>query len=80
MGVLDHKAHLEKLAPRLIGFHLHDVDAAGHDHQGIGAGHIDFAMVSSFWRPEHLLVLELSPRIAVEDVRHSKQRLESLLG
>ena len=80
MGVIDHRAHLEKMAPRLIGFHLHDVNAEGRDHQGIGTGQIDFAMVSRFWRPEHLLVIELSPRIAVEDVRSSKERVEALLG
>jgi len=37
-------------------------------------------MVSGFWRPEHLLVLELSPRVAVEDVRASKERIEALIG
>ena len=79
MGVLDHRAHLEKMAPRLIGFHLHDVSAEGRDHQGVGTGTIDFNMVSSFWRPEHLLVLELSPRIEVDDVRRSKERIEALM-
>jgi sugar phosphate isomerase/epimerase len=79
MGVLDQRAFLEKMAPRLIGFHLHDVDAEGYDHQGVGTGRIDFKMVSSFWRPEHLLVLELSPRIPVEDVRSSKERIEALM-
>lgn len=80
MGMIDHRAQLEKLAPHLIGFHLHDVDAQGQDHQPIGAGHIDFKMVSEFWRPEHLLVLELSPRVAMEDVRASKERIEALIG
>ncbi|HWA85485.1 MAG TPA: TIM barrel protein [Opitutus sp.] len=80
MGMIDHRAHLEKLAGHLIGFHLHDVDAQDQDHQPIGAGHVDFRMVSEFWRPEHLLVLELSPRVAVEDVRASKQRIEALIG
>ncbi len=80
MGLLEHRQHLEKMAPRLIGFHLHDVNAEGRDHQPIGAGHIDFKMVSKFWRPEHLLVLEFSPRLSVDDVRSSKQRIEALMG
>ncbi len=80
MGLLDHRLHLMKLAPRLIGFHLHDVNAAGQDHQPIGSGKIDFEMVSEFWRPEHLLVLEFSPRLSVEDVRASKKRVEALLA
>jgi sugar phosphate isomerase/epimerase len=79
MGLLDHRTHLEKNAARLIGFHLHDVDAQGHDHQAVGSGRIDFDMVSSFWRPEHVLVIELGPRATAEDVRMSKARVESLV-
>jgi sugar phosphate isomerase/epimerase len=79
MGLLSHREHLQKMAPRTIGFHLHDVSAQGQDHQPIGSGHIDFKMVSSFWRPEHLLTLEFGPRVAVDDVRASKQRVEALL-
>jgi sugar phosphate isomerase/epimerase len=80
MGLLRHREHLQKMAPRTIGFHLHDVDAAGHDHQPVGGGHIDFKMISEFWRPEHLLTLELSPRIPVDAVRSSKQHVEALLA
>jgi len=79
MGLLDHKEHLTKNAPRLMGFHLHDVSAKGQDHQPVGSGHIDFKMVSSFWRPEHLLTLEFGPRLTVEDVLASKQRIEALM-
>jgi sugar phosphate isomerase/epimerase len=80
MGLLDHRAHLEAMAPRLIGFHLHDVSEAGRDHQAIGSGQVDFKMVSSFWRPGHWLVLELSPRLTVEEVISSTQRIEDLIG
>jgi sugar phosphate isomerase/epimerase len=80
MGLLDHRAHLEKNAPRLLGFHLHDVVDRTQDHQPVGAGSVDFRMVSEFWRPEHLLVLELSPRMKPEDVALSKQRIEALIA
>jgi sugar phosphate isomerase/epimerase len=79
MGLLNHRRHLEQNAPRAIGFHLHDVDAEGHDHQPVGSGKVDFAMVSEFWRPEHELVLEFSPRLTTEDVLLSKQRVELLI-
>jgi sugar phosphate isomerase/epimerase len=79
MGVLNHRQQLEKMAPRLIGFHLHDVNAEGRDHQPIGAGHIDFKMISEFWRPEHLLVLEFSPRVDVAGVKASQQRILDLM-
>jgi sugar phosphate isomerase/epimerase len=80
MGLLQHRMHLESLARRTLGFHLHDVDAEGRDHRPIGKGNIDFEMVSRFWRPEHVLTLELSPRASVEDVRESKRRIESFIG
>jgi sugar phosphate isomerase/epimerase len=80
LGVIDHQQHLASLAPHLIGFHLHDVTAEGEDHQPVGSGVIDFEMLSRFWRPEHILVLELNPRVSVEDVLASKARIEALLG
>jgi sugar phosphate isomerase/epimerase len=79
MGLLNHRAHLSQLRERLLGFHLHDVNAQGQDHQPIGAGHIDFTMVSEFWRPEHLLTLEFGPRVTEPEVRLSKQRIEALM-
>ena len=80
MGLLNHREHLEKNAPNAIGFHLHDVSAEARDHQAIGTGQVDFEMVSSFWRPEHTLVIELSPRLTVEEVLASKQRVEKLVA
>jgi sugar phosphate isomerase/epimerase len=76
MGLINHREHLEKNAGRLLGFHLHDVDAAGHDHQAVGSGRV----VSGFWRPEHLLTIELSPRAGVKDVAASKERIEALMA
>lgn len=80
MGLLRHREHLQGLQDRIIGFHLHDVSAAGQDHQSIGSGHIDFKMVSGFWRPEHLLTLEFGPRVTPDEVRASKARVEALIG
>jgi sugar phosphate isomerase/epimerase len=80
MGMLDHRAHLEKNAGQLLGFHLHDVTADGKDHQPIGGGRIDFEMISQFWLPDHLLTLELSPRVPVEDVVRSKAQVEALVA
>jgi sugar phosphate isomerase/epimerase len=80
MGLISQRGQLETNAARLIGFHLHDVSSDEHDHQPIGSGSIDFEMVSQFWRPEHLFVIELSPRATVEGVLASKARVETLLA
>jgi sugar phosphate isomerase/epimerase len=79
-GLIDHREQLKANASSQLGFHLHDVDEDGDDHQPIGSGKVDFDMVSSFWQPHHTLVLELSPRTKVEDVVLSKRRLEALLN
>jgi len=80
LGILNHREHLAQNAPNLTGFHLHDVSAEGRDHQPIGSGKIDFEMVSSFWRPEHTLVLEFSPRLTTEQVMASQARVAELVA
>jgi sugar phosphate isomerase/epimerase len=80
MGLINHRLQLEANAERLLGFHLHDVDSEARDHQAIGSGRIDFDMVSQFWRPGHLFIIELSPRVPVEGVLSSKARVEALLA
>ncbi|MFH1497920.1 MAG: TIM barrel protein [Verrucomicrobiota bacterium] len=80
MGLIDHRIQLEQNVDRLLGFHLHDVSAKGKDHQPVGTGRIDFEMISSFWQPHHLLTLELSPRVSMEDVELSKQRVEAMMA
>ncbi len=74
-GLLEHRSFLETIADRLAGFHLHDVDPSGKDHQVPGTGIVDFEMVSEFVRPEHVLVLELSPRLEPDAVRQSRDYL-----
>jgi sugar phosphate isomerase/epimerase len=79
LGLLDHKKHLARNAGRTLGFHLHDVDSKGRDHQPVGAGRVDFDMISSFWKPEHRLTLELSPRVSPDDIRSSRERVLGLI-
>jgi sugar phosphate isomerase/epimerase len=79
LGLLTQRQQLTDNASRLIGFHLHDVNAEGDDHQAVGSGRVDFPMISEFWRPYHTLVLEIGPRATVEQVLSSKARLEELL-
>ncbi len=80
MGLLDHEAHLESMADRLAGFHLHDVSPEGRDHQVPGTGLVDFQMIARFIRPEHTLVLELSPKLTAEEVLQSKEAIITFLG
>lgn len=80
LGLLDPREQLAALAPRTLGFHLHDVGPDERDHQPLGTGEIDFAMIRGFWRPEHLLTLELGPRVSAGEIRTSRARVETLLA
>jgi sugar phosphate isomerase/epimerase len=80
LGLLDHRAHLASMADRLTGFHLHDVTETGRDHQVPGTGTIDFHMIAEFVRPEHTLVLELSPRLTAEEVLASRAYIGSIFA
>jgi len=79
MGVIGHEQLLKENSKRQFGFHLHDVSADGHDHQPIGSGTIDYNMIKSYIRPEHLLVIELSPRLTTEQVIASRDFLLKLV-
>lgn len=79
LGLLNHREFLQENHEKLVGFHLHDVSADGQDHQALGTGTVDFEMVSTFFRPAHVLVLELNPRMPVEQVLESRAYLEKLL-
>jgi sugar phosphate isomerase/epimerase len=78
-GLLDTQSHLEALAPHLRGFHIHDVSAAGKDHQALGTGIVDFDHLATFFRPQHQLVLELSPKLTRDEVKGSQDFLCRLL-
>jgi sugar phosphate isomerase/epimerase len=64
LGFIDHRLHLQSLAPRLLGFHIHDVDYPGRDHQAPGTGTIDFPALKPWVTPEHIKVFEFSPGLS----------------
>ena len=64
LGFIEHRAHLETMSPRLLGFHVHDVEFPGHDHRPPGTGTVDFAALKPLVKPEHIKVFELSPSLS----------------
>lgn len=78
LGFIQQAFHLESLADRLAGFHLHDVRPPCRDHCPPGSGMVDFAALRPFVRPEHLKVFELSPVLTVEEVRAGVDHLKRL--
>lgn len=79
-GFIGHEQLLTMNSARQFGFHLHDVSVEGRDHRPLGTGTIDFEMVKSFIRDEHICVLELSPRLSTEEVEHSRDFFRNLMA
>jgi len=80
LGLMFHTMHLEGLADRLGGFHIHDVQPPARDHCPPGTGMIDFKALAPFVRPEHIKVFELRPGTPPDDVRRGVAHLKSLWG
>lgn len=75
-----HAMHLESLAERLAGLHVHDVIPPGMDHCPPGSGMIDFAALAPFVKPGHIKVLELNPAVTSDDVRKGIEFIKSVWG
>ena len=71
LGLIDHGQHLRRLAPRLIGAHLHDYHPEKGDHLPLGQGSIPLSRLLPILPPEAHVSLELSPDVSAEDVRAS---------
>ena len=71
LGFVDHAQHLRRLAPRLIGAHLHDYHPAKGDHLPLGEGSIPFSRLLPLLPRDAHVSLELSPDVSAEEVRAS---------
>lgn len=80
LGFIRHADHLESLAPRLHGFHVHDVRFPGRDHRAPGTGMIDFAALAPQVLPGHIKVLELSPSVPSDEVLKSYDYIRGIWG
>ncbi|HEY3931064.1 MAG TPA: sugar phosphate isomerase/epimerase [Verrucomicrobiae bacterium] len=80
LGFIHHATHLQSLAARLAGFHIHDVQFPARDHCAPGTGTIDFAALKPFVKPEHIKVFELSPSLSLESVKAGIAHLKAIWG
>jgi sugar phosphate isomerase/epimerase len=80
LGFINHALHLEALADRLGGFHIHDVGYPGRDHMPPGQGTIDFAALKPMVKPEHLKVFEMAPWVPSVDLQRGLEHIQSTWG
>jgi sugar phosphate isomerase/epimerase len=79
-GFIHHALHLESLASRLAGFHIHDTQFPARDHCPPGTGGVDFAALKPSVRPEHIKVFEFSPSLTVEQVKSGAAHVKRIWG
>jgi sugar phosphate isomerase/epimerase len=80
LGFIEHRMHLEAMAPRLLGLHVHDVVFPGRDHAAPGSGCVDFAALKPMVKPEQIKVFELSPRLSTEEAAGGVALVKELWG
>ena len=71
LGLLDHDQWLGKMAPYLIGCHVHDVYWPDRDHRVPLTGELDFKKLLRHVDPRKPLVWELSPSRETDQIRQA---------
>jgi len=80
LGFIRHAMHLESLAHRLAGFHIHDTQFPGRDHCAPGTGSVDFAALKHVVKPSHIKVFEFSPSLTVEELKKGVAHVKRIWG
>jgi sugar phosphate isomerase/epimerase len=80
LGFIHHAMHLESLAHRLAGFHIHDVQPPARDHCAPGTGSVNFAALKPLVKPHHIKVFEFSPSMTVAELRSGVAHVKNLWG
>lgn len=68
LGLIDHAQHLEKMAPYLIGCHIHDTRPPFRDHCPPFIGETPFDKLVPLLPKKCATVLEMSPRTEAADI------------
>ena len=77
LGLLDHEEWLERIAPHLIGGHVHDVEWPARDHRVPFSGTLDYAPLLKHFPTGCPLVWELSFSRQADEIRNALARWRS---
>jgi sugar phosphate isomerase/epimerase len=80
LGFINHNFHLQSMASRLLGFHVHDVEYPGRDHRPPGSGMINFEILKPAIKPEHIKVFEFSPSLSVDEAKKGIAHIKGIWG
>jgi sugar phosphate isomerase/epimerase len=80
LGFLDHIQWMSRVAPRLVGCHLHDTQWPGRDHQPPFTGDVPYDELLAFLPKETLFVFEMSPRRTRESIIEAREKWAAKFG
>jgi sugar phosphate isomerase/epimerase len=80
LGFLDHVEWMQRVAPRLIGCHLHDTKWPGRDHMAPFTGDVEYDKLMPLIPPNTLFVFEMSPRRTAEEITTSLAKWKERFG
>ena len=80
LGFLDHVEWMQRVAPRLIGCHLHDTKWPGRDHMAPFTGDVEYDKLIPLIPDNTLFVFEMSPRRTAEEITTSLAKWKERFG
>jgi sugar phosphate isomerase/epimerase len=80
LGFLDHVEWMQRVAPRLIGCHLHDTKWPGRDHMAPFTGDVEYDKLIPLIPRNTLFVFEMSPRRTAEEITTSLAKWKERFG
>ena len=80
LGFISCKLWLDRLAPRLAGFHIHDVMPVARDHLMPPLGKVDFSTFKTYLKSDTRLILEPAPRTPEADIREGARTIREAWG